>query len=348
MRAPRAIETARARHFPAAMARFAGGTAAPTRDDIGDAYQVAKDPRWQQQREKCAYCDRHYPPSHEPTEHFRPVLGGYWWLAWDWDNLLFACPSCNGSKSNSFDLLPGSVRLQAGERPPRQERPKLINPLEEDPLAVVAFVKGPHGWVPTGIDADGRGAAMITATGLLQHFNVHQDHVAGITIDIARVVALVNAADAARAPGPTLEITGEFQTFIQRNYNDRSILRSLTWAVWNDFFPASVRQHRALELPPPRTPPLPVPPERARELALLDSVTPQTRECIYALGGRAREAAWDLALTSLLDERAFTLDDLSVLTGGGAATVVSHLKRLENAGRVTLSGRGATRAAARR
>lgn len=345
MRAPRTIETARARHVHTAMERFAGSDAAPTRDDIATEYQVAKGPRWQHQREKCAYCDRHYPLASAPTEHFRPVLGGYWWLAWDWDNLLFACAACNGSKGDRFELLPGSVHLQAGERPPGDERPVLLNPLEEDPLNVIAFVKEPDGWVPKGIDDEGRGEAMITATGLRQHFHVHQDHVAGVTIDIRRVAALVDAADAAGPPGPTSELGREFRTFVQRNYNERSILRSLTWAVWNHTFAASTQQRHGIELPPPRTPPLPVTPERARELALLDSVTDQTRERVYALGGKAEGTAWDGALTSILAERPFTLDDLAVLTATSASTVAIHLGRLVRAERVTVSGRGATRTA---
>ena len=68
------------------------------------------------QRKKCAFCEslvRHI--SYGAVEHFRPKGGykqrksdtlkrpGYYWLAYDWDNLFFCCQLCNEQfKRNMF------------------------------------------------------------------------------------------------------------------------------------------------------------------------------------------------------------------------------------------------------
>lgn len=346
MRAPRAVETARVRNYERAMNRFGSGAVTPVREDL-TGYEVAKRPRWDQQREKCAYCDRSFAPGGHHTEHFRPILGGYWWLAWDWDNLLFACVTCNGPKSHVFELLPGSHKLQPGERPPGQEHPKLINPLVEDPLQLIAFKKGPSGaWEPTGTDPDRRGEETIGQLGLRQHYNHHQRWATGVLLDIRPVEQAVEAASRAGVNGQTPQIRAEFDQFILRNYNEFSELRSLTWAVWNDHFSPSVRQERLLVLPPPRTPPLPVDAARVQELALLDTVSSGTRERLYALGQRAPDKAWDDALIAVLGERARSVEELTVMCAAERATVLKHLKRLEAAQLVAVSGRGARRSAA--
>ena len=55
---------------------------------------------------KCCYCETKINPvSTAHVEHFRPkskITGvnknGYYWLGYEWSNLLLACPSCNGIK----------------------------------------------------------------------------------------------------------------------------------------------------------------------------------------------------------------------------------------------------------
>ena len=62
---------------------------------------------------KCAYCETKIKPvSTEHIEHFRPKAkitnvnaNGYYWLGYEWSNLLLACPSCNGKKDTKFPLL---------------------------------------------------------------------------------------------------------------------------------------------------------------------------------------------------------------------------------------------------
>ena len=53
-------------------------------------------------KNKCAFCETNI--ERWDVEHFRPK-SLYPWLAYSWDNLLLACPTCNGHKNNHFELI---------------------------------------------------------------------------------------------------------------------------------------------------------------------------------------------------------------------------------------------------
>lgn len=94
----------------------------------------------------CCYCESHYDVTgYGEVEHFRPKGGwqqdkddkslhqpGYYWLAYRWDNLMYACKKCNvGYKQNYFPLEDPSKRFKEGTLDISQEKPLLINPYEE-------------------------------------------------------------------------------------------------------------------------------------------------------------------------------------------------------------------------
>lgn len=94
------------------------------------------------QHGKCCYCERRRDLNGEPDiEHFRPKAKvkenpnhlGYWWLAYDWDNLLLSCKQCNQHKSTKFPLKNESKRAFSENNDLRKEEPILINPLTENP-----------------------------------------------------------------------------------------------------------------------------------------------------------------------------------------------------------------------
>lgn len=62
---------------------------------------------------KCAYCEATTEVvAHGDVEHYRPK-SIYWWLAYTYDNYLYACQICNQSyKSNNFPI--GAVRQYPG------------------------------------------------------------------------------------------------------------------------------------------------------------------------------------------------------------------------------------------
>jgi len=62
---------------------------------------------------KCAYCETSVSAGADlRIDHFRPKLkvvsvnnhNGYYWLTYEWSNLLLACEACNGKKSNRFPV----------------------------------------------------------------------------------------------------------------------------------------------------------------------------------------------------------------------------------------------------
>lgn len=65
-------------------------------------YKDVKDSLKNLYGDKCAYCE-----TYDPTiqvEHYRPKRGGYYWLAFSWDNLISCCSRCNSSKGNEFPI----------------------------------------------------------------------------------------------------------------------------------------------------------------------------------------------------------------------------------------------------
>lgn len=89
--------------------------------------------------QKCAFCET----SAElmQVEHFRPKRGGYYWMAFSWDNLLLSCPTCNTHKGDKFPLETCGVRAvfkntedenenihNLSSRYDITEKPLLINP----------------------------------------------------------------------------------------------------------------------------------------------------------------------------------------------------------------------------
>jgi hypothetical protein len=68
---------------------------------------------------KCAYCEASTAVvAHGDVEHFRPK-SVYWWLAYCYDNYLYACQICNQTyKSDLFPVVHETGRMQAPPLPP--------------------------------------------------------------------------------------------------------------------------------------------------------------------------------------------------------------------------------------
>lgn len=82
------------------------------------------------QHDKCCYCEGPIDSSYADVEHVRP-MAKYWWLAYDWDNLLVACKYCNETaKRDQFALNPNGIPLKAGERPPGREQARFLDPAD--------------------------------------------------------------------------------------------------------------------------------------------------------------------------------------------------------------------------
>ena len=106
--------------------------------------------------DKCAYCERNIESME--VEHFRPAgrvaeckdHPGYYWLAYDWNNLYLSCTPCNqrrrdnprwgdrvrlpaAGKYDQFPLLDESTRAMIPGADLNREQKLLIDPCTDDP-----------------------------------------------------------------------------------------------------------------------------------------------------------------------------------------------------------------------
>ena len=105
------------------------------------------------QYNKCCYCESKFlSTSYGAVEHFRPKgavqqkrgqrqgYPGYYWLAYDWDNLLVSCERCNSShKGSLFPLADQKRRAQSHHDDIKAEQPLFVNPAREDPRRHIHF-----------------------------------------------------------------------------------------------------------------------------------------------------------------------------------------------------------------
>ena len=100
---------------------------------------------------KCCYCEKRLERRDLQVEHFRPrgafrqetdgtnEYPGYYWLAYSWDNLLLACPTCNGTKGEKFPLHNPGQRARCHNDDISIERELLVNPAVDDPRDHIRF-----------------------------------------------------------------------------------------------------------------------------------------------------------------------------------------------------------------
>lgn len=115
--------------------------------------KVVKEALIRAQHGKCAFCEsRITHVSYGDVEHFRPKAAyhqregeplerpGYYWLAYEWTNLFFACQICNQRhKKNLFPLKSPKRRARSHHDGLDEEKPLLIDPGAEDPRAFIGF-----------------------------------------------------------------------------------------------------------------------------------------------------------------------------------------------------------------
>lgn len=113
-----------------------------TSRDIRPHWSGARDALFIMHKGKCCYCERKRDKAREPdVEHYRPKRGvtndathpGYWWLAYEWTNLLWSCKTCNEDKKrNHFPLENELLRVRDEQGDVTTEDPLLLNPALDD------------------------------------------------------------------------------------------------------------------------------------------------------------------------------------------------------------------------
>lgn len=170
----------------------------PPKSEEVSGYRVVAESLWRAQKYKCCYCEHKVKKGYNDVEHYRPKARadrkpgsdethGYWWLAFTWDNLLFACPDCNrSSKNDRFPVEAGSVSLVPEQSSPGHERPLLIDPSDgKNPVELIGFVEtpivrgGPAFWCARPRNGNLRGAVTIEVLDLNSQdlLELRTDHV---------------------------------------------------------------------------------------------------------------------------------------------------------------------------
>ena len=130
----------------------------------------------QAQYGKCAFCESKLAHiSYGDVEHFRPKGGyqqsnnetftqpGYYWLAYDWDNLLLSCTLCNQRhKRNLFPISNPIKRAKTHKDDINQESPLFIHPAKDNPEQYISF----HKHIAYSINNNERGTETIKGLGL--------------------------------------------------------------------------------------------------------------------------------------------------------------------------------------
>lgn len=90
------------------------------------------------QHYKCAYCECHITKEYNDVEHYRPKAK-YYWLGYEWNNLLYACDLCNRTYKKDFFPLKNEANRVTAPADLDNEEPLIINPAFVEPMAHIEF-----------------------------------------------------------------------------------------------------------------------------------------------------------------------------------------------------------------
>lgn len=153
------------------------------------------------QHGKCCFCESKIGPDGD-VEHYRPKAcysqdrddalhgPGYYWLAYEWSNLLLSCSTCNQRyKRNLFPLSDPARRATSHHGDTADEDPLLIHPREQDPEESVSFRRE----IPYSINGNPHGTATIKVLGLNRE-SLNESRRDWLSV-LARLHEIVEAAD---------------------------------------------------------------------------------------------------------------------------------------------------------
>ncbi len=190
----------------------------PSSGDI-TGYSVVSLDLWRAQHRKCCYCETKVMKAFNDVEHYRPKgaadrlpgsleVHGYWWLAYSWENLLFACPSCNRTGKNSrFPLELGGGALTAESTPPGCEVPLLLDPSVDEPSVHIQYVycsvvlTRRTGWFAIGRNVSKIGDVTVDVCDLNRGelLELRDDHVEEVVLpQVAAVMEAIDSRDLVR------------------------------------------------------------------------------------------------------------------------------------------------------
>jgi len=130
------------------------------------------------QKNKCCYCETKSTRSNSDVEHFRPkaaysssfkgnsLYPGYFWLAYDWDNVFLACQVCNQIfKNDFFPIETESTRAQFNNFEIENEVSLFVHPSQDEPEDEIEYRES----IPFGKTKKGKITIAYLGFGSLEH-----------------------------------------------------------------------------------------------------------------------------------------------------------------------------------
>lgn len=137
------------------------------------------------QYSKCGFCEAIFDANVAgDVEHYRPkgavktatgkIHPGYYWLAYDWENLSYACPDCNEyRKRDQFPLVDEAARARDHHSDIAVEAPLLLDPYSgSDPRQHITF----RGEVPYAQTPEGEATITLLALNRITLMRDRLDH----------------------------------------------------------------------------------------------------------------------------------------------------------------------------
>ena len=308
-----------------------------------EGYEVAKAALVEKLNEKCVFCEKDLRPEGSLVEHFRPKAyvenegeprdaSRYWWLAWTWENLLFACFRCNTiCKRNQFPLQPGTRPLAELSLDLDTEQSLLLDPARVDPREHIRFrwSEKRQRWLPVPIRGSLMGARTIELLRLDQDERPSR-HVKN------RVDMAIRALRREMSRGDEDAVRVLWNDMMESLFERTEQFHAVTWDALDAAFPAVERQHWGVELPrlgaePDAHPAAPLfvdPPESAPLLAALPE---ELALRVRALGAGAPRGEVLALVGDLQALRAWTDDELAYLLDRQPSTIGQY-RRASQAG----------------
>lgn len=194
------------------------------------------------QHKKCCFCERLIGEDGD-VEHFRPKSAycqhrgeklqcpGYYWLAYDWNNLYLSCSSCNQrQKRNLFPLQEPRTRAHLNNNDITQEEALFVDPGKEDPNQHIAF----RGEVPYAISGSKKGKP--TIQNLKLNRNILNEARLRHLQELKILYQLIVIADKNPENKDLRELAGKAKRKLQKAISDQGEFASATRAALNNGF----------------------------------------------------------------------------------------------------------------
>jgi uncharacterized protein (TIGR02646 family) len=201
------------------------------------------------QHGKCCFCERKTGQDGD-VEHFRPKAGcrqtaksrllrpGYYWLAYDWENLLLSCSACNQRhKQNLFPLTNSNQRATCHTDDTAQETSLLLHPAQQDPEQYIGFRKE----IPFAINGNPTGKATIKALGLDREIlnEVRRDHLDKL-ITLRQLVELVEQEATLSSNAEGRQLVEKAKAFLAEAVTDAGEYAAMARAAAREDFKISL------------------------------------------------------------------------------------------------------------